>query len=174
MSATPRSRLTHRPMSQNSSRTPRRGGCESLWKSGTTPVHCQVALVSLWRDIPSWGTPYPPRRCWGPVATTAPSRKRSKRLCQSGSRLGENAPWVGHRPGRIIFDRTFLPPLLLVHFLHAGHVTVAGTGLLTQRARGIQLWKTLNQLREGRICENPRTANIIEPQKVRIFLVDLT
>ena len=54
---------------------------------------------SLWRDIPSWGTPYPPRRCWGPVATTAPSRKRSKRLCQSGSRLGEKAPWVGHRPG---------------------------------------------------------------------------
>ena len=58
---------------------------------------------TLWRDIPSWGTPYPPRRCWGPVVTTAPSRKRSKRLCQSGSRLGENAPWVGHRPGRIIF-----------------------------------------------------------------------
>jgi hypothetical protein len=98
----------------------------------------------LWRDIPSWGTPYPPRRCWGPVATTAPSRKRSKRLCQSGSRLGENAPWVGHRPGRIIFNRTFLPPLLLLHFLHAGHVTVPGTGGLTQRARGIQLWKTHN------------------------------
>jgi hypothetical protein len=61
-----------------------------------------------------------------------------------------------------------------VQFLHAGHVTVPGTGRLTQRARGIELWKTLNYSRQGWICENLETANILEPQKVRLFFADLT
>ena len=34
-------------MSQNSSRTAKWDACGSLWKTGTTPVHCQVALARL-------------------------------------------------------------------------------------------------------------------------------
>ena len=99
MSATPRSRLTQPRVCEPQAELRNEMPVELCGKRGQ-PL---CTARSLWRDIPSWGTPNPPRRCWGPLATTAPSRKRSKRLCQSGSRLGEKAPWVGHRPGRIIF-----------------------------------------------------------------------